>query len=97
LHSVRFVAAVAELYALGIMMAVLKTVGKATFTGGICGIPIGIFGGGIIAFLIWPNSNLGPLVGFIYGLPVGVCIGLVVGFVLGLSRVRAARRLKTDA
>jgi len=73
-------------------MTVYKILVKGTFFGGVVGALIGLFGGAVIGLVVWPTSNLAPLAGFLYGLPIGICVGAVVGFITGLLRVRAAKR-----
>jgi hypothetical protein len=58
----------------------VKTI-KSMLSGAACGAVIGIYGGMVVGLLAWPTSNLGPLAGFIYGLPLGILSGVVSGLV----------------
>jgi len=56
--------------------------GKCALTGGVALGAIGFLGGFFGGFLIWPRSNLAPLLGFITG-PAAVVIGSLLGGIFG--------------
>jgi len=70
-------------------MQPLKTIIKAILRGALLFGVIGIFVGAVVAMIIWPDSNLGPPVGMVYGLFWGVVAGAVLGFMFGVVRVSA--------
>jgi ABC-type multidrug transport system permease subunit len=66
----------------------LVKVAKAVFTWAICGAVLGLFSGMILGGIVWYDSNLGPLAGFIYGAPAGTVLGAGYGLVSSVRRAR---------
>jgi hypothetical protein len=47
----------------------------------------GLFIGGVAALFIWPDSNLGPPVGAVFGVGIGILVGAVLGCAFGVARL----------
>jgi lipid-A-disaccharide synthase-like uncharacterized protein len=72
---------------------IIQLLVKSTFLGFFFGMCLGLFVGGVVVPVVfWPKSNLGPLVGAIYGLPSGAIVGTVLGLFWGLVRIWGLRR-----
>ena len=74
-------------------MNIVKALVKTTFLGGFFAACLGLFVGGVILPpILWPDSNLGPFAGLIYGLPIGALSGAVFGLLFGIVRILWVRR-----
>ncbi len=74
-------------------MNTAKAVLKSSFLGGFLFACLGLFVGGVVVPpLVWPESNLGPLAGAIFGLLLGAVSGTVLGLLYVIARLTLARR-----
>lgn len=72
-------------------MQPIKAIFKFTFLSAFVLGFIGLWVGAVAAIFIWPESNLGPPAGALYGIFVGVLLGAVLGFVFGIIRSQKSR------
>jgi hypothetical protein len=70
----------------------VKVLVKCTFLGGFFAACLGMFIGCVILPpILWPDSNLEPLVGMICGIPIGALSGAALGLIVGIVRVLRAK------
>jgi gas vesicle protein len=77
-------------------MQPIKSIVKCTFLWAFFLGFIGLWVGAVAALIIWPELNLGPPAGALYGIFIGVWLGAVLGFVLGIIRSQKSRAAHED-
>ena len=87
----------AQLYSFGVIgmsaKGTIQFLAKSTFLGFFFGMCLGLLvGGAIVPAIFWRGSNLGPLIGAIYGVPSGAIVGVAFGFIFGVVRIWFSKR-----